>query len=260
VAGIVITGASGLIGRRLLEAFHADPPETPLVALGRADVDLLAPGAWVRLLDEFSPDTVIHLAWSASGMPDYRNHDDNWRWAETTIEAAAIAAERGIQFLGTGTAIDTVPEDAYSRSKSAVREALAKPIAAGDLAWLRPFYVFDEVRPSPALLKAALAAKSAGEPVALASPRARHDYVHARDVGTAFRTVVRAGLTGALDIGSGSLVAVADFVEAYGCDWVAGGAPPPPAARSDAVADVTALRAAGWQPDATNARLRLSAH
>jgi dTDP-6-deoxy-L-talose 4-dehydrogenase (NAD+) len=255
MAGVLITGASGLIGRRVVEAFQADPP-VALVALGRADVDLLVPGAWGRLFDELSPDSVVHLAWSASAKPDYRDHEDNWRWAETTIEAATIAAERGIQFLGTGTSVDIAPgADAYSRSKSAVREALAKRITAGELAWLRPFYVFDEERPSPAVLRAALAAKSSGERVALASPHARHDFVHAIDAGTAIRTAVRARLTGAVDIGSGVLAAVADLVEAYGCEWVAGGAPSP-AAGSGSVADVTALLAAGWRPDATNARLR----
>jgi nucleoside-diphosphate-sugar epimerase len=255
MAGVLITGASGLIGRRVVEAFQADPPEA-LVALGRADVDLLEPGAWTRLLDELRPDTVIHLAWSASALPDYRDHADNWRWAETTISAAAMAVERGIQFLGTGTSVDIVPaQDTYSRSKSAVRDALAKPIAAGELAWLRPFYVFDEQRPSPAVLRAALAAKSSGQRVALASPHARHDFIHALDAGTAIRTAVRARLTGALDIGSGALVAVADLVEAYGCEWVAGGVPSP-AAGTGSVADVTALRAAGWKPDHTHARLR----
>ena len=255
MAGVLITGASGLIGRRVVEAFQADPLKT-LVPIGRAEIDLLVPGAWTRLLDELSPDTVIHLAWSASSQPDYRNHEDNWRWAESTIVAATITAERGIHFLGTGTSVDTAPaEDAYSRSKSAAREALAKRIAAGELGWLRPFYVFDEERPSPAVLRAALAAKSSGERVVLASPHARHDFIHARDVGTAIRTVVRARLTGALDVGSGALAAVADLVEAYGCAWVAGGAPSP-AAGSGSVADVTALRAARWKPDATNARLR----
>src|SRR4051795_6260194 len=108
MAGVLITGASGLIGRRVVEAFRADPGEA-LVAIGRADADLLVPGTWARLLQELSPDTVIHLAWSASARPDYRDHQDNWRWADTTIEAATIAAERGIRFLATGTSVDLSP-------------------------------------------------------------------------------------------------------------------------------------------------------
>lgn len=255
MAGVLITGASGLIGRRVVEAFHAEPAEA-LSALGRADVDLLAPGAWARLLDELNPDTIIHLAWSASSQPGYRDHEDNWRWEQTTIEAATIAAARGIRFLGTGTSVDIAPaDDAYSRSKSAVRKALARPIAAGHLTWLRPFYVFDEERPSPAVLRAALVAKSTGKRVALTNPSTRHDFIHAIDAGTAIRTVVRARLTGAVDIGSGALATVADLVEAHGCEWVGGGAPSR-AAGSESVADVTALVAAGWKPDATNARLR----
>jgi len=242
----------------VIEAYGQDDSDD-IIALGRGDIDLLSPGAWTRVFDDVRPDVVVHLAWSASAAPNYRDHADNWRWAETTIEATALAVERGIRFLATGTSVDEVPsDDAYSRSKAAVRGALAKSIAAEEIAWLRPFYVFDEDTPSPAVLRAALAAKSVGQPVHLANPRARHDFVHSRDAGSAIRVIVRAGLTGVVDIGSGSLAEVAELVEAFGCRWVADGASSSSAA-SGAPADVTALCAAGWEPRHTEARLGRSA-
>ena len=254
MAGVLITGASGLIGRRVVEAYGTGGPDR-VQPIGRADVDLLAPGAWTRLLDDLMPDAVIHLAWSASALSDYRDHEDNWRWAETTVIAATLAAGRGIRFLGTGTSVDDAPaDDAYSRSKAATRSALAGRIAAGEVGWLRPFYVFDEERPSPAVLRAALSAKAAGERVRLASPHARHDFVHARDVGTAIRAVVAGRLMGAIDVGSGAVAAVADLVEAYGCGWIPDGVPSSVAA-SDVAADIVAVRALGWTPEVTEKRL-----
>ena len=253
MARVLITGGSGLIGRRVIEAFNGVDVE--LIVAGRPDADLLVPRALARLLDRRRPDVVVHLAWSASALAEYRHHDDNWRWAETTIETAELAADRGIRFLATGTSVDAAPaDDAYSRSKAAVREALADRIRAGELGWLRPFYVFDEERPSPAVLRAALAAKAAGEPVRLVSPQARHDFVHARDVGTAIRTVVAASLAGIIDLGSGTVATVADLVEAYDCEWVPDGVPSPAAASED-VADVRFLRANGWVPEVTDRML-----
>jgi nucleoside-diphosphate-sugar epimerase len=262
VARVLITGSSGLIGRRVLEAFRdgdRDDATELLIPITSADVDLLAPGAWEQLLDQHRPDVIVHLAWSASALPDYRGHDDNARWAATTIDAAVLAVDRGIRFVATGTSVDDAPaDDAYSRSKAAARAALDDRISDGRLAWLRPFYVFDEERPSPAVLRAALAAQAAGEPVALASPDARHDFVHARDVGTAVRTVVDHRMTGLVDIGSGTVTPVSRLVESYGCRWVPAGTPSEAGdgvAASVAAADVTALRAAGWSPVATEARL-----
>jgi nucleoside-diphosphate-sugar epimerase len=260
VARVLITGASGLIGRRVLEAYAdtgagGDGGDDRLITVDRATVDLLEPGAWRRVLDEQLPDVVVHLAWSASALPDYREHDDNARWSDATIAAAALAVDRGIHFVATGTSVDGAPaDDAYSRAKAATRTALADRIAAGELTWLRPFYVFDEERPSPAVLRAALAAQASGDAVALSSPDALHDFVHARDVGAAIRTVVLARLTGAIDIGSGALSSVSELVESYGCRWMTRGTASAVAA-SDAAAEVAALRGAGWAPVATDARL-----
>lgn len=258
MARVLITGASGLIGSRVVKSLSRAQSDE-IIALRSADVDLLGHDAWQRALDKLKPDVVLHLAWSASALPNYRDHEDNLRWAESTIEATSLALDRGIRFLATGTSVDDMPlDDVYSRSKANLRAALANLIAVGEIAWLRPFYVFDEDRPSPAVLRAALAANADGKPVRLANPLAQHDFVHSRDVGDAIVTIIRSGLMGALDIGSGRLSTVSGLVEAFGCDWVADG-PPSPAASSNLKADVWALRAAGWVPAVTNARLVRSA-
>lgn len=259
MARVLITGATGLIGRRVMEAFRAGDEKDQLAPLGGDNIDLLEHGAWRRAFEEHRPDVVVHLAWSASALPDYRRHDDNARWAQATVDAAVLAADLGILFVATGTSVDDAPaDDAYSRSKSEARDALGDRIAEGTLTWLRPFYVFDEERPSPAVLRAALAAKAAGSPVALARPAARHDFVHARDLGTAIKAVVDGRLTGTVDLGSGEVASVSRLVESYGCAWVQDGIPSIVAA-NESTADVAALRAVGWAPVVTDTRLGRSA-
>lgn len=254
MARVLITGASGLLGARVVEAFAAGTVHE--IVHGQSGYDLRESAHWGRLFDDVRPDVVVHLAWSASATPGYRDHIDNSLWSDRTVEAAHLAVARGIRFFGTGTSVDADPaEDAYSRSKASARERLTSLIETGAMTWLRPFYLFDEERPSPAVLRAALAARAAGKAVALATPGARHDFVHARDAGGAVRTAVEEELTGFVDIGSGSLATVAELVEAYGCSWTAAEGAGPTVAASESAADVSRLRAAGWAPSVTDERL-----
>lgn len=248
MARVLITGAGGLIGRRVVSELAA-PHET--IVIGRPEHDLLTPGAFENIIEAASPDAVLHLAWVASSTPGYRSHPDNVRWVDATIAAARRAGELGIRFIGVGTPLDTEPAiDAYTASKAATRSALSAEIDGGQLSWLRPFYVFDEVTPSPAVLRAALAAKEEGLPVELATPEARHDFIHVEDVASAIRHVLESGITGLIDVGSGVPHTVAELVEAHGARWVRS-AEVPRVAGSESTADLGPLSAVGWLPTRT---------
>ena len=102
-AHALITGASGLVGSWVLHHW-GDTGTTPL-PVRHADVDLLVPGAAGRPRGRGrEPTQVVHLAWSASGRPDYRTTDDNDRWVDATLElvGAARAAGAGVWLTGHG--------------------------------------------------------------------------------------------------------------------------------------------------------------
>ena len=211
---VLITGAGGLIGRSVHEAL---PVGLEVRAARSADVDLLEPGAFADLIQATRPGAVIHLAWVASSTPGYRTSPDNSRWRAATREAVSAAADAGIPFIATGSAVDALPgADAYTVAKAGLRTDLTDLIGTGRLTWLRPYYVFDPAAPSPAVLRAALDAQQRGEKVRLREPYARHDFVHVRDVALAVVAVLENRLTGVVDVGLGALTAVHTLVEKFG--------------------------------------------
>lgn len=248
----LITGASGLLGQWVLQ--HWDDPDLEPVPVRHADVDLLVPGAAADLLARSGATHVVHLAWSASGQADYRTSGDNDRWVEATLALVEAARAAGSAVWLTGTAVDDEDDaaDAYTRAKAGLKATLSPLIEDAAVGWLRPFYVFDEVRRRPALVDLATAARERGEALHLRSPHQRHDFVHASDVGRAIVAAVSHGLAGEVSIGSGSLHSVAELVTRLDAAWSADEDPhAPPPTHSGETADITRLAAIGWAPTRT---------
>ena len=194
---------------------------------------------------------VLHLAWYASSTPGYRFSQANEAWHAASLEAARTCLALDSRFVGTGTVVDDEPDgDPYTAAKSALRADLSDAIDAGDVTWLRPHYVFDPDEPSPAVLRAAAAARMAQRAVDLSTPEATHDFVHAADVGRAVVASVVHGMTGVVDLGSGRLRTVRALVEASGATWTTSALPTdrPP---DGTCADVAPLLATGWLPSET---------
>jgi nucleoside-diphosphate-sugar epimerase len=248
VAHVLITGASGLLGRHTVAAWL---PAVERTLVDSRTHDLLTSGVFGQLIRELRPDVVLHLAWTASSTPGYRTSTANAGWRSASHEAARTCLDLGIQFVATGTVVDDGPgADAYTDAKAALRADLGDEIDAGHVTWLRPHYVFDPDEPSPAVLRAAGAARVAGRPVELATPEATHDFVHAADVGRAVVAAVVHGLDGIVDIGSGRLRTVSALVEAGGARWTATG-PSTHNRHGGARADTALLRTTGWLPSDT---------
>jgi nucleoside-diphosphate-sugar epimerase len=245
----LITGGTGLLGQHVLQSWTSDLE--PLVA-NRRQHDLLIPGTATALIRKIRPAVVLHLAWVASGTPDYRTSAVNSEWVDASLELREACASAGVRFIATGTGLDNAPGvDDYSVAKRRLREAVAGDVDAARISWLRPFYVVDPDRGRPELVGHALHARAAGEPVPLRTPDAAHDFVHAADVGRAVAVVVARGLAGPIDIGSGRLRTVHELVEALGVPWRAGELPAHQAPHVHIAADNSMLQAAAWVPTRT---------
>jgi nucleoside-diphosphate-sugar epimerase len=243
VARILVTGASGLIGRRVVERW---PASLDLLTLAHDDLDLRNARAFSSAIEQIRPDALLHLAWSASGDPEYRDSADNDRWLASSLAAARTCRRLGARFIGTGTVIDDQPDaNRYAHAKHQLWTELRGEIETGAVTWLRPFHVFDHECGRPALVAAVNAAKIEGRPVILRTPDSRHDFILATDVGEAIVATLQAGLTGCVEIGTGTARSVSELVEALGASW----------RRAlqvetedvdDRVADTRALRLTGW--------------
>jgi nucleoside-diphosphate-sugar epimerase len=195
-----------------------------------------------------NPGFLLHLAWAASGTPDYRASPDNERWVRASMELWEACQGRNTRLVMTGTALDTMrtPSDAYSASKVQLRRLLRRSIEDGQLTWLRPYYVFDPERGRPALVREAVTAASAGRALTLRTPFDRHDFVHAADVARAALLAIGAQLAGDVPVGSGRLRRVSDLVEALGASWLPAHAPPGGAPHTHEPADIHRLAGHGW--------------
>lgn len=251
-ATALITGAGGLIGSWVLR--HLQSSSIATVAVRQTDTNLLVSGNAATLVRELRPDLVVHLAWSASGAADYRNSPSNTQWVSASLELLRACRENDARLWLTGSVVDAEDEspDLYTRAKADLRRECSDAIEAGDIGWLRPFYVFDEVHRRPALVAQALAARDRGEPVRLRSAVRAHDFVHASDVGAAIACSLEHRLTGEIPIGSGVARRVADMVTALGADWLdaeVGGSDP--LTHPILTADIARLTELGWTPQRT---------
>ncbi len=163
---ILVTGASGFIGRALVPALMAAghevraatraapappfPSEVETVRLG----DLVAPADWSRMVTGM--DFVIHLAGIAHtgpGVPEARydlvNHRATAQLADVARTAgvqrlvfvSSIRAQTGTTAAGALTEADPPqPTDAYGRSKLAAEAALARSGVSFTI--LRPVLVY----------------------------------------------------------------------------------------------------------------------
>lgn len=88
---ILVTGAHGFVGHHLLPhlgaAFAAE-----IVPVGRADYDLLQPGAADRMLRDVQPDAVIHLAAKSGGIVDNKKRPADYYYENMAMNTHVFHA------------------------------------------------------------------------------------------------------------------------------------------------------------------------
>ena len=213
---ILVTGASGFIGRAIVEALGADalPTSHLAAALPTANVDITA---------------VVHAGRDPRlGTRDYRVDED----AELAI--ARFAAGRGLPFLGLGTRkvyapsdrplveeSPTGPTDRYGEQKLALEEALAG-ILGRRLTRLRLANVFGFERGRKSFMGMMLQGlETAGTISFDMSPFVARDFLPVETTAQAIARLARKPPGGIVNIGSGVPLEVGRLalalIEGSGC-------------------------------------------
>ena len=166
---IVVTGASGFVGRYVAAELARHSVETTVVSrdahrladwsntfgIVEMDLDDTDPGSFDLL---GRPDVLVHLAWD--GLPNYRSlhHFESelprqFRFLKTLVEAglpslvvAGSCFEYGMQSGPLTEGMITQPVNPYGHAKDALRRELeflrlANPFS---LTWARLFYMYGE--------------------------------------------------------------------------------------------------------------------
>ena len=275
---VLVTGASGFIGRHTLSALgsrgfevHAVSSRArPSSALQWHTADLLHASEAERVIGAVRPTHLLHLAWFA--VPGrFWTAPENLSWVQATIELArAFAAFGGERFVAAGTCAEydrwdedcderetpLIPTTLYGICKHASRMVL-EGYAHGrfSVAWGRIFHLYGPDEHPDRLVPSVVTSLLEGRPALCTSGLQVRDFLHVADVGDAFAALLDSAVCGPVNIASGSPRSVADVVTEIGRQMNAetlvrlGARPTPPHDPPRLTARVTRLRdEVGWSP------------
>jgi GDP-4-dehydro-6-deoxy-D-mannose reductase len=241
LARVLITGASGFVGRHLAAAC-AQAGDEVHGASRSGGADLRAAEAAGAAVAAARPDVVYHLAGHAHVGASWEDPagtlQENLAMAVNVLEAVrAQAPEAVVLAVGSGEAYgrpESLPltEDAPLRPQSpyAASKAAADLLAAfyADAYGLRVVRVraFNHAGPGQepryaisAFARQLAAALDAGEDpavIVIGNPETRRDYTDVRDVVRAYRLLAAAGEPGAYNVCSGRALSARELVAALG--------------------------------------------
>jgi dTDP-6-deoxy-L-talose 4-dehydrogenase (NAD+) len=240
---ILITGATGFVGRQILRELAArDVTVTAIVRSGTESrletapvvteviesPDLFAEGTdwWADRCR--SVDTIIHAAWYAE-PGKYLQSARNLDCLSGTLELARGAVSAGVRrFVGVGTcfeydltagrlAIDTplVPASPYAAAKAATYLALSQWLPANgvEFSWCRLFYLHGEGEDERRLVPYLRARLAAGEIAELSRGDQIRDYMDVRDAGRMIADIALGTVQGPVNVCSGVPVTVRQLAE-----------------------------------------------
>jgi nucleoside-diphosphate-sugar epimerase len=268
---LLLTGASGFIGRHLSPLLLADGYEVHVVArtvpsdsagMHWHQADLLEPGTARSLAKSVAATHLVHLAWNVTPGA-FWNHPDNLDWVAASLELYRGFAEAGGQralIAGTCAEYDwrhdpldeattpCEPATLYGTAKHALH-LLLRAAAARDnvsLAWARLFFLYGPGEPRQRLLPDVITSISRGQPALCGDGRAERDFMYVTDAALALRAILNSSVSGPVNVASGTCLPLREVIEtAASClgrpDLVRLGARPTPLGEPTRLAASVAL-------------------
>ena len=281
---VLLTGASGFVGRHALAALAAAGHEVHAVARPRcveaAGVGVEAAGvvwheadllAGCEVVDAVEPEVFVHLAWYAE-HGKFWSSPENVRWVEASLallRAFAEAGGRRAVLAGSCAEYEwsreVYPEDAvllpatlYGAAKQGLHTvAAAFAEQAGlSLAWGRLFFLYGPGEAPERFVPSLVLSLLRGDSAPMTEGVQRRDFLHVVDAGAAFAALADSHVTGAVNVASGQAVALREIAleiarRVGGEGLLQIGALPTPAGQPPVLlADVGRLRdEVGWSPE-----------
>jgi nucleoside-diphosphate-sugar epimerase len=267
---VLVTGGSGFIGKHTVG--HLEQLGYDVHAVGSRDADLLNGTARRELVERVRPTHLLHLAWYV--LPGkYWTSFENVRWLQASLDLIVEFARAGGQRIVTaGTCAEyswqtdngvcredetpLIPASLYGASKDALRrmqQSLAKELGVTS-AWGRIFFPYGPGEPAGRLAPSVIDSVLRGKAAQCSHGRQVRDFMYVDDVARAFATVLDSAFEGAVNIGTGEPVTIADIArEAASAagqpELLQLGALPARAGEPDVLlADTERLRSLGFEP------------
>lgn len=277
---LLVTGASGLIGRHVVDCAATDPaieliasarhqPSTLPQSVAFVATDLTVADEAAALIEEVVPSHIIHCAWETT-QPSYWNDSANFDWVEATARMAeAFAASGGTRFVQLGSCAEylwnesrcieneTPSQPATVYGKAKLRAFAAVQAAAGsrfEAVEARIFSVFGPGENPARFIPLICRSHLAGAVPELGSGAQLRDLLHATDAARALLTLASpTAPCGVVNIGSGEPVRLSEVATTLA--RIAGAEESGLGRRPDRVGDPNFLvassdliRSTGWEP------------
>jgi nucleoside-diphosphate-sugar epimerase len=230
---VLVTGATGFIGRPTAEALRAAGFEVHALArtaVSMEDVqvhvgDLLDPETVAEAVADIQPSHLMHLAWDLSNF-DAPHHLTWVRASLHLLEQFRRAGGKRAVIAGTCFEYDasygyctealtpTNPKTFYGRAKARL-SALAQSYAdvtGLSLATARIFFVYGPRQSSRQLIPDVIESLLAGEEAACTHGQQVRDYLHVADVARACVALLQSEVEGSVNVGSGVPTRLQDMI------------------------------------------------
>jgi nucleoside-diphosphate-sugar epimerase len=248
---VLVTGASGCIGRHLVPALVARGWEVHALASDRSRDDalpvsgakvsrdvtwhtgnLLRAGDAESVVRAASPTHLVHLAWYiAPGR--WAAAAENFEWVQASLALiGAFKAHNGMRVVTAGSCLEydwrygycsetltpCTPHTVYGACKHALQILTSALAREGSLAsaWARIFFVYGPHEHPDRLVASVIRSLLAGEPARTSHGRQVRDYLFVEDVADALVRLLESDVTGPINVASGQAITLRDIVSEIG--------------------------------------------
>jgi len=237
VKRLLITGASGFIGRQAVLALRGSADEIHAVhhtARQMSDsrnhaVDLMNPDQVDRLMERVQPTHLLHLAW-------YAEHGKFWTsplnldWVAASLHLfQSFVTNGGHRAVFTGSCAEydwaasplneetspSSPGTLYGVCKNSLRQMIEKftPIP---VAWGRVFFLYGPGEHPNRLVPSILNPLLKDQPAVVRSGGHIRNLMHVNDVAAAFAAILKSPVTGIVNVASAQAVSLGDVARMLG--------------------------------------------
>lgn len=236
---VLVTGASGFIGRQCISflrergyeiyAFSSKSPTSLSDDVHWIQHDLLRSSSIRDVISAIKPSHLLHLAWVTTHGKFWHSRE-NLDWLKASIdliEAFALEGGRRAVFSGTCAEYDwnavefteetspCRPHTLYGSSKLSmylILDSLAKQMGFSQ-AWGRIFYLYGPHETSSRFIPSVIQGLLKHEVIPCSHGGQIRDFLHVRDVASAFAALLDSEVQGAVNIGSGDGVSLKEVIK-----------------------------------------------
>jgi len=241
---VLITGASGFIGRQCLPILAANGyavqavsrfpiPEVELPGVTWNEGSLLEPGFTTRLINRLQPDYLLHLAWYPASPGKFWSAPDNLRWVTTSLELFDAFRERGgKRLVAAGSCAEygliegecdedkaqLLPTTLYGVSKHCVGNVLHAWSQQTHLssAWARIFQLYGPAENPARVIPYVVRSLLRNQPAGCSQGTQIVDFLYAEDAASALIALLDSDVQGPVNVGSGKPLPLRTILEEVG--------------------------------------------